>query len=116
MFIFIHGQSSFISQFLHPTNLEIKGITTNPIKLNAIVKMSISIVYRVANKYIAIANGTNQFGNTIKIFCLNTFLNDLSCRFLNNLAEIAPYPQGQAVNLRIWFSLIYRPLPLVPSR
>ena len=96
MFIFIHGQSSLISQFLQPTNLEIKGITINPIILNEIVKTNIPLLYLAANKYIAISNGIIQFGNTIVIFLLNTLLNDLSCRFLNNLAEIAPYPQGQA--------------------
>jgi hypothetical protein len=41
-------------------------------------------------------NGINQFGNTIPIFLLKTFLKDLSVRFLNILDEIAPYPHGQA--------------------
>lgn len=72
------------------------GIITNPIKLNEIVNTNISFVYRIVIKYIAIANGINQFGNTIQIFLLNTFLNDISVLFLNNLDEITPYPHGHA--------------------
>ena len=90
MFPFIQGQSSFISQFLHPTSFDTTGIIMKPIRLNTIVKTSNSFEYLAINKYMAKANGTNQFGKTIPIFCLNTFLNDLSLLLLNNLDEIAP--------------------------
>jgi hypothetical protein len=96
LLIVIHGQSFFISQFLQATSLEINGITAKPIMLNEIVKISNSFVKRVINKYTAMLIGTNQFGKTITIFCLNTFLKDLSFFFLKNLEEIAPYPHGHA--------------------
>jgi len=92
----IHGQSSLISQFLHPTCFEITGIITKPIKLNEIANIKISIVYCVISRYIAIINGMNQFGTTIQIFLLNTLLNDFSVPLLNNLGDTAPYLHGQA--------------------
>ena len=86
MELVIHGQSSLISQFLQPTNFEITGITKNPVILKEIVNIKISDVYRVININIPIANGMNQFGTTIQIFLLNTFLNDLLDFFLTSLA------------------------------
>ena len=46
----IHGQSSLISQFLHPTCFEITGIITKPIKLNEIVSSKISAEYFVISR------------------------------------------------------------------
>ena len=90
LFFVIQGQSSLISQFLHPTNLEIKGIIRNPIIEKITIKTSTLTEYRVIRRYIPTKKGINQFGKTIRILRLNTFLNKPGSLREKNFDEMIP--------------------------
>jgi len=88
--LFIHGQSSLISQFLQPTILEMSGIIKNPVTQNKMTYKSREKVKLSISKYVPAATGISQQGKSTIILVLNTFLKSLPVFLLNNFAEITP--------------------------